>query len=269
MSGDTCEGQGDQGAGDHVNQGAPSLDWSDAVTISRVARYVGRLDKQIEWLETAVAYCHENCHSAVRELEKAVMEHDDVLLKHGLGYITDQTPDGLPEVPVFTFSHPLGEVKTSEVFEKSVTRFKKESKIVKMNGNIKELEIPTETKYLTKTFHRMWYYGQNTTIALCQGDHRVGGRETCSYLHYHNPYLALGPFKYEVLSRDPHVGIFRDFYSGQEVESILNRARGNIKSTGYQVSQPFLSQMFRLPFWENLKRGATGFGDWCCEIHQY
>ena len=59
----------------------------------------------------------------------------------------------------------------------------------------------------------------------------------CHNLHYHNPYLSLGPFKYEVLSKDPHVGIFRDFYSMRETDGFLSRARGDIRSTGYQVSQ--------------------------------
>ena len=37
-----------------------------------------------------------------RELEKAVMEHDRILLAGGLGQTTEDAPDGLPEVPVFT-----------------------------------------------------------------------------------------------------------------------------------------------------------------------
>ena len=37
-----------------------------------------------------------------RELEKAVMEHDKILLAGGLGQTTEDAPDGLPEVPVFT-----------------------------------------------------------------------------------------------------------------------------------------------------------------------
>ena len=219
---------------------AVPLDWRDALAISKVAGHVGRLDKQIEWLETAVKYCDVNDAHVVRELEKAVMEHDKVLLKYGHGHVTDQTPDGLPEIPIFTFIHPLGETKTSDVFKKSMKKLRKETNVVKIGENIKTLENPTETKFLTRTFHRMWYYGQNTTIALCQGrnlmDPKVERKLRCSNLHYHDPYLSLGPFKYEVLSRDPHVGIFRDFYSNKEIAGVIDRARGNIKSTGYQVS---------------------------------
>jgi len=216
------------------------LDWRDAVMISRVANLVRRLDKQIEWLTTAIEYCHEDNGNLVRELERNVMEHDDVLLKHGLGHITDQTPDGLPEVPVFTFSKPVGPIKTSEIYEKSVTKSKMEASIIKIGQNIKPLESPTQTTFLTQTFHRMWYYGQNTTIALCQGQNLMNAeieRKLISiHLHHNNPYLALGPFKYEERSKDPHIGIFRDFYSDKECNGIIRRAKGNIKSTGYQVA---------------------------------
>ena len=37
-----------------------------------------------------------------RLLEKAVMEHDQILLAGGLGQVSQDAPDGLPEVPVFT-----------------------------------------------------------------------------------------------------------------------------------------------------------------------
>ena len=217
---------------------APPLDYKDARMISRIAKKVGRLDKQIEWLETALIFFKEETGGR-RELEKAIMEHDDVLLKYGLGHISNDTPDGLPQVPVFTFNRPIGAIKTSPTFEKSLKRSHKEKKIIKIGQNIKKLENPTETEFLTKTFHRMWYYGQNTTIALCQGKTletaEVVKKQRCLNLHYYNPYLLLGPFKYELLSDNPHVGIFRDFYSNSEIDSILDRARGNIKSTPYQV----------------------------------
>ena len=63
-----------------------------------------------------------------------------------------------------------------------------------------------------------------------------GRKLKCHNLHYHKPYLSLGPFKYEVLSMDPHVGIFRDLYSMRETGGVLARASGDIRSTGYQVS---------------------------------
>ena len=58
---------------------------------------------QVDWLEAAFAIAPEEEKGRIgRELEKAVMEHDRILLAGGLGQTTDHAPDGLPEVPVFT-----------------------------------------------------------------------------------------------------------------------------------------------------------------------
>ena len=58
-------------------------------------------------------------------------------------------------------------------------------------------------------------------------------RSKCDHLHYQNNYLRLGPFKYELLSAEPHVGMFRDFYSSEECHTVRKRAAGNIKSTPF------------------------------------
>ena len=58
---------------------------------------------QVDWLEAALALAPEEEKGRIgRELEKAVMEHDRILLTGGLGQTTDHAPDGLPEVPIFT-----------------------------------------------------------------------------------------------------------------------------------------------------------------------
>ena len=62
---------------------------------------------------------------------------------------------------------------------------------------------------------------------------RRNDRYQCDLLHYQNNYLRLGPFKYELLSSEPHVGMFRDFYSPEECQTVRKRAEGNIKSTPF------------------------------------
>ena len=170
------------------------------------------------------------------ELERAEDHHDQVLVSQGLGSVTGDTPDGLPEVPVFTFLRPLDQSKTSEVYQRSVRRYEKERRLVETGMNIKPLEMPTEMKFLSKTFHRMWYYGHDATKDLCSATESRGEkRHHCNHLHYHQPYLRLGPFKYELLSSDPHVGMFRDFYSNRECEAVRRRAAGNIKSSPFSA----------------------------------
>ena len=170
------------------------------------------------------------------ELERAEDHHDQVLVSRGLASVTGDTPDGLPEVPVFTFLRPLDQRRTSEVYQRSVRRYEKERRLVETGMNIKPLEMPTEMKFLSKTFHRMWYYGHDATKDLCSATESRGEkRHHCNHLHYHQPYLRLGPFKYELLSSDPHVGMFRDFYSNRECEAVRRRAAGNIKSSPFSA----------------------------------
>ena len=170
------------------------------------------------------------------ELERAEVHHDQVLVSRGLASVTGDTPDGLPEVPVFTFLRPLDQRRTSEVYQRSVRRYEKERRLVETGMNIKPLEMPTEMKFLSKTFHRMWYYGHDATKDLCSATESRGEkRHHCNHLHYHQPYLRLGPFKYELLSSDPHVGMFRDFYSNRECEAVRRRAAGNIKSSPFSA----------------------------------
>ena len=47
----------------------------------------------------------------------------------------------------------------------------------------------------------------------------------CFYLDQNNPYLRLGPFKYERLHSNPEIGLFHDFASNFEMENLKAKAR--------------------------------------------
>ncbi len=55
----------------------------------------------------------------------------------------------------------------------------------------------------------------------------------CSWLDHQDPFLRLGPFKYEALHNKPQIAIIRDFASGPELSRIKEEARGHMKSTPY------------------------------------
>ena len=57
----------------------------------------------------------------------------------------------------------------------------------------------------------------------------------CIYLHHRNPYLKLGPFKYDLLNEVPHIAMLRDFASTTDVEKTKSVAAGNMKSTPLMV----------------------------------
>ena len=55
----------------------------------------------------------------------------------------------------------------------------------------------------------------------------------CTFIHHNNPYLKLGPFKYEIHHQNPEIGVIHDFASAKELEIIKSNARGHMKSTPY------------------------------------
>ena len=57
----------------------------------------------------------------------------------------------------------------------------------------------------------------------------------CIFLHHKNPFLQMGPFKFELKHLNPEIGYLHDFISLNEVNNIKNLARGNMRSTPYIV----------------------------------
>ena len=59
----------------------------------------------------------------------------------------------------------------------------------------------------------------------------------CVWLHHNNPYLLLGPFKFEQKHQNPEIAIIHDLISYKETQTIQNLARGKMKSTPLLVGR--------------------------------
>ena len=57
----------------------------------------------------------------------------------------------------------------------------------------------------------------------------------CQWLHHDNPYLRLGPFKFEVHHTNPQVAELHDFISENMTDKVKDEARGKMKATPYVV----------------------------------
>ena len=57
----------------------------------------------------------------------------------------------------------------------------------------------------------------------------------CFWLHHNDPYLKIGPFKYEPKHKHPEIGIIHEFASFSETKAIQDKARGHTKSTPYST----------------------------------
>ena len=55
----------------------------------------------------------------------------------------------------------------------------------------------------------------------------------CIWLHHKNPYLKLGPFKFEVKNKLPEIAVIHEFASFNETQTVQDRARGQFIPTPY------------------------------------
>ena len=51
----------------------------------------------------------------------------------------------------------------------------------------------------------------------------------CQWLDYKNPYLCLGPFKFEILHKDPEISVLHDLVSLKQTLEIRNEAYSALK----------------------------------------
>ena len=82
---------------------------------------------------------------------------------------------------------------------------------------------------------------EKTRYELCQGKSierpvKITKDLRSVLLQYSDPYLCLGPFKYEVLNIEPFIGTFHEMFTESEAKEIINFSKGNLKPTPYRVA---------------------------------
>ena len=85
---------------------------------------------------------------------------------------------------------------------------------------------------------------------LCRGEtsvrpHQLGREYRCVNLHYHNPFLKLGPFSLEILNLQPFIGTFHSMFTEKETDLIIEKSKGRLKPTPYYVDGELLSYSAR------------------------
>ena len=222
------------------------LSSDDCILISNAAQRMLHLDRSVEWAKTAVSVEKlqgsrlAELKKLERNLERAKKYHDDTLISRGLGAtVTENVPSGHPESPIFTSVYPYDEeLEEIPSYKKSLKQFRKESKIAtQLFTDIQPLDVG-DGRFLDKSYKRMWYNMAPISRRLCNGDQSLRPREKdanlkCIFIHHSQPSHMLGPFKYEPLNDNPHVGMFRDFYSNKECDSLIRfngEKQENLKS---------------------------------------
>ena len=53
----------------------------------------------------------------------------------------------------------------------------------------------------------------------------------CQFLHQNNPYLKLGPMKFEMLNSEPEVDLLHDFLSDKEIHQLKEAVKNKLFTT--------------------------------------
>ena len=82
---------------------------------------------------------------------------------------------------------------------------------------------------------------ENMRYELCQGKSaerpaKITKDLKCDFLQYSDPFLKLGPLKYEIHNSEPFIGTFHDLFTKSEAAEIINYSKGNLKPTPYNVA---------------------------------
>ena len=83
----------------------------------------------------------------------------------------------------------------------------------------------------------------------------------CVFLHHQDPFLKMGPFKYEYLNKGPNVGLVHDLTSKKTIEKIKLNARHSIY---IRTVRPYL--LFSFGTFDSFLAGVWSgqkFNVWC------
>jgi len=148
-------------------------------------------------------------------METVVKKHDEALRRQG--HPRDWNPN-VEGMGVKTYQVPV---------DKKVQGLKKYK-------GIPRKYFPPHPELFNKKLNETQQYYQFGQ--LCRGETlRSPGMDKnlqCHYLHHHDPYLRLGPFKVEVMNRKPFVAVLHDILYEKEMEAFIEEATPKlVKST--------------------------------------
>ncbi len=92
---------------------------------------------------------------------------------------------------------------------------------------------------------RVPFFFRQRIKKLCQGQFQrpahLDSNLYCFYIHHHNPFLKLGPIKYERLNAEPEIGLYHQLISDRQIQNVIGKSKGSMKATPYKTETGFKS----------------------------
>ena len=162
-----------------------------------------------------------------KTLKKAKEDHDEEFMAFDLGAFNRQITPRLNEFPY----KPNSRTREQENI--------RESRQAHMSALWDNIFVDGNSWDGNDLMARMQFFLRRKTQKLCKGTFQkppgLDKKLKCILLDHKNPYLKLGPFKYEVLHEAPEIGLFKELASENEIMKVRHGARGKMKSTPYAV----------------------------------
>ena len=100
-----------------------------------------------------------------------------------------------------------------------------------MRTNCAWLRVYLKIQMQQNFWRRTYLHFMDGPLFFCLSDCK------CHFIHHNNPYLLIGPFKYERLHVEPEVGYFHDFISDELCQKFINKASTNLTATSYFINK--------------------------------
>ena len=103
------------------------------------------------------------------------------------------------------------------------------------NGKVKELKEIDDRGYEWMFFDACKNKWINTKG---KGIRSSAYHQTCRYLHHDNPFLKIGPFIEEQLSKSPYMVIYHDILTDKEIEYLIKESHSQLSKIRKEVNEP-------------------------------
>ena len=214
------------------------LNTQDCLFLARSAESVGRIDKKISWMETALKTVTDKrvFENLSNQIQKEKVAHDNHVIEHGF---MKYTPSELGGTVITVEEEPFNkDVKENSKYRKHKEYY--QSTNITSDFMYKNNPNPMgENANPSNFFLKINFHNRKLAPAHCMGTTQrppdMDKDMKCLFLTHNTPLLRLGPFQLEQHNAAPFIGKIHNFVTEKEANWVMDRTRGKMKPTPLTV----------------------------------